>query len=469
MYMHSQKLIQIPSQIEPRRLPARPTGAARTRPGRSTGPMRAEGSDSSERLAGAVLSPIRWAVLLGILASLHVRFGLKIDRIGLALAAATYAGAALLLPRLRTPTLARATRERLMLAADLMFCGIAFLLSGGMRSPYFGLCYLAMLHTALVLGVPVSLVVAAGAVAAVLTHELLFPVEHRTLLHLSVLVGKLTFLPLIAMAGGLLARELREREMARRRAERRMLKLEAEEERVRREMEMARGVQQRLLPMPEPALRGLTVSTLSRPAAPIGGDIYDLIELPDGRLLIAVADVCGKGVPAALLTVAVQQGIRQFAGPDPAAVLAGVNRLLLENTPEDMYATAVCVVLDPIRGTATAAAAGHPPPLWWDAARRRLMPVASRGALLGLQPDWYGKSVQWQSGRGDALLLYTDGVLDAELDRKTRLGEERLAALLEDSAPEDAQEWVCRLEQALDDCAALPDDVTAVAVVRTPG
>ena len=65
-----------------------------------------------------------------------------------------------------------------------------------------------------------------------------------------------------------------------------------------------------------------------------------MVELPDGRLLIAVADVSGKGMPAALLTVAIRQGIRQFAGPDPAAVLAEVNTLLLENTPDEMFATA---------------------------------------------------------------------------------------------------------------------------------
>src|SRR5207249_9646510 len=126
-------------------------------------------------------------------------------------------------------------------------------------------------------------------------------------------------------------------------------------------------------------------------------------------------------------------------------------------------------ILDPILGDATAATAGHPPPLWWDAAQRRLKPVGSRGALLGLQPDWYGKSVRWQLGTGDALLLYTDGVLDAELDRKNRLGEERLASLMGGSAPEDAQEWIGRLQKALDGCATLPDDVTAVAVMRALG
>src|SRR4029077_10605450 len=106
-------------------------------------------------------------------------------------------------------------------------------------------------------------------------------------------------------------------------------------------------------------------------------DIYDLVELPDGRLLVAIADVCGQGLPAALLSVAVQHRIRQFAQPDPAAVLAGVNQLLFEKAPDDMFATAACVVIDPRDGSAAAAGARHPPPPPW--ARIRARPGAGRG------------------------------------------------------------------------------------------
>src|SRR5207249_1122529 len=137
--------------------------------------------------------------------------------------------------------------------------------------------------------------------------------------------------------------------------------------------------------------------------------------------LLAIADVCGKGVPAALLTVAVQQGIRQFAGPDPAAVLAGVNRLLLENIPDDMFVTAACVVLDPRDGSAVAAAAGHPPPLWWDATEGRLRPIAASGVSLGLLPDWSGATQRFRLAPGDALILYTDGLLDLKIRAEERL------------------------------------------------
>jgi sigma-B regulation protein RsbU (phosphoserine phosphatase) len=151
---------------------------------------------------------------------------------------------------------------------------------------------------------------------------------------------------------------------------------------------------------------------------------------------------------------------------DPAVVLAEVNKLLVANTPEEMFATAACVVLDPREGSATDAAAGHPPPLLWDQRRRRVSPLGCQGVALGLLPEWSGITEQWQLAPGDALLLYTDGVLDAMLVEKQRIGEERLSKLLGRTPPLHAEEWIGRLRSALDNCMAWPDDLTAVAVVR---
>jgi len=186
------------------------------------------------------------------------------------------------------------------------------------------------------------------------------------------------------------------------------------------------------------------------------------------RLLVAIADVCGQGLAAALLSVSVQRGIRQFAQPDPAAALAGVNQLLFEKAPEEMFATAACVVIDPHNGSAAVAVAGHPPPLCWDDSRRRLIPISAHGPALGLRVDWTGPTEQWQLSPNDTLILYTDGVLDAKLDKQERLGDERLAELLGRAAPVDAPEWVERLRCALDGCLELPDDVTIVAIRREP-
>jgi serine phosphatase RsbU (regulator of sigma subunit) len=419
-----------------------------------------------ERVSGWVLTPVRWVVVLGILLSIQLRFGLAINRPIILASVAIYALAAVALPRMRGRPLAPSAIQRLLLAADLLFSAAIFHSSDGIRSPYFGLWYLALIHAALLLGPRAGLEIATAVSVLVVARELAQPGSLAALLDVNFALGKLPFLLLVAWAAGRLAQDVREREAARRGAERRALTLEAEEARVRQEMEFARRVQESLLPLVTPPLPGFSLATLSCPARQVGGDTYDLIELPDGRLLIAIADVCGKGVPAALLAVAVQQGIRRFAGPEPAEVLAGVNRLLRENIPEEMFVTAACVVLDPHDGSAAASTAGHPSPLWWDHSRRCLAPVTGRSLALGLLPEWSGSTERWRLAPGDALLLYTDGVPDVKTDEQERLGEERLTELMGRSAPNDAQDWLARLRLTLDGCLEWPDDVTAVAVRR---
>jgi serine phosphatase RsbU (regulator of sigma subunit) len=423
-----------------------------------------------EQFSGSVLTPVRWVVLLGILASLPLHFPSQIDRSGILVAIAAYAVVAAGLPRLRRRPLTVYAIARLFLAADLLFSAAIYHFSGGVRSPYFGLWYIALIHAALLLGPNAALGISAGVAVVVIASELALPGTHGASLRtLDFSLGKLPFLLLIAWAAGRLAQEIKDREASRRHAERRALTLEAEEAQIRNEMEIARQVQESLLPIAPSTPPEVTLASFSRPAREVGGDTYDVVELPDGRLLVAIADVSGKGVPAALLTAAIQQGFRQYAGPDPAAVLAGVNRLLLENTPDEMFVTATCIVIDPRTGVAAAAGAGHPPPLWWDGAHQRLVPVPASGLPLGLMPEWSGTTERWQMAPGDTLLLYTDGVLDAKVSERERLGEERLATLLARAAPESAQEWVDRLRQALNRCVEWPDDVTIVAMGWAPG
>jgi sigma-B regulation protein RsbU (phosphoserine phosphatase) len=233
----------------------------------------------------------------------------------------------------------------------------------------------------------------------------------------------------------------------------------------RHEMALARRVQQSLLPALSPP-PGLTVAACFRPAQAVGGDTYDFLPLPDGRLLVAIVDASGHDLAAALLSVVVQQGIRCLAQPDPNAVLAGVNHLVWEAAPEEMFATAACVVIDPRDGAVTSAVAGHPPPLYWDHARGRLVAVSGHGPALGVEPEWRGPTEQWQLAPRDTLLLYTDGVLDARWTERERFGEKRLVELLSRTAPVGAEEWVDRLWQALEDCWDRPDDVAFVAVHR---
>src|SRR5262249_39597079 len=146
---------------------------------------------------------------------------------------------------------------------------------------------------ALLLGPRKGLCLAVGAAALVVTGEATMPGGRGRAFDVNFALSRLPFLLLIIWAAGRLAQELRHREAALRQSERRALKRAAKEEQVRQEMEAARRVQQSLLPSPAEPPPGLTVATLFEPAREVGGDIYDLIELPDGRLLVAIADVCG--------------------------------------------------------------------------------------------------------------------------------------------------------------------------------
>jgi sigma-B regulation protein RsbU (phosphoserine phosphatase) len=131
-----------------------------------------------------------------------------------------------------------------------------------------------------------------------------------------------------------------------------------------------------------------------------------------------------------------------------------------------MFATAACVVINPRNGHVTAAVAGHPPRLYWDHAQGRLVGKREHGPALAFGPCWSGPTLRWQLAPEDALLLYTDGVLDARWTERERLGEERLIELLSRSAPVGAGEWVNRLRRALEGCREQLDDVTFVAIQR---
>jgi hypothetical protein len=153
-----------------------------------------------EEVSGAVLTPIRWVVLLGILASYQLKFGLqhRVDQQAVLATVAVYAALAAVLPHLRGRPFTPRAVTRLLLAADLLFSAAVFHFSDGIRSPYFGLWYLAMIHAALVLEMRASMALAAGTAALVVAHECLLPAGQPVLPDMDMAIGKLPFLLLIA-------------------------------------------------------------------------------------------------------------------------------------------------------------------------------------------------------------------------------------------------------------------------------
>jgi sigma-B regulation protein RsbU (phosphoserine phosphatase) len=230
---------------------------------------------------------------------------------------------------------------------------------------------------------------------------------------------------------------------------------------ISQELETARRIQSSLLPRRMPEVRGLTVAARYLPMADVGGDLYDFLAADPERVGILVADVSGHGVPAALIASMVKVALAAQAehASDPAAVLAGMNRILQGNL-ERGFVTAAYIHMD--GETATYASAGHPPLLIWR--EGRVEEVRQESLPLGRFRRAEYRNQELRLSPGDRLLLYTDGVTEALSPAGEPFGDERLRDLLAASGEPDAilgrlAEWTGR--------EALDDDVTLVVAQRS--
>jgi sigma-B regulation protein RsbU (phosphoserine phosphatase) len=199
------------------------------------------------------------------------------------------------------------------------------------------------------------------------------------------------------------------------------------------EMELAKQVQSRLLVQAAPKLRSATFAGRCVQARAVGGDYYDFIDLGSGRVGLALADVSGKGFPAALLMASLQASLRsRLAGDrlDLPVQLGAVNQLLHRSSEVNRFATLFFGVYDDDRRTLRYANCGHNPPvvLRADGSIDRLPPTA---AALGLFDDWPCETAEVGLGSGDLLAVFSDGVPEAFSDDGEEFGEARLIAALE--------------------------------------
>jgi len=193
------------------------------------------------------------------------------------------------------------------------------------------------------------------------------------------------------------------------------------------EQEEARRIQQNLLPRAAPSLPGFQLEAACAPAGAVGGDWYDYIPLADGRMALVLADVSGKGMPAALLMSAARGIVRSLAplANGPGEVLSRVNRVLLDDFLTGRYVTMIYAVLDPARRSLTFASAGHPWPLLCHGTE--VLPLhTDAGMPLGLLPGEFTEhTVTLPSD--SRLLFYTDGISEALNCQDEEFGNERLA------------------------------------------
>ncbi len=194
------------------------------------------------------------------------------------------------------------------------------------------------------------------------------------------------------------------------------------------ELKIARDIQMGLLPADATGIAkraGLELDALLEPAREIGGDFYDVVQLADGRVLVSVGDVSGKGIPAALfMAVAVtliRSAARQFSAPDE--IVRHVNAGLAANNPRGMFVTMFCCIVDLTEMTMCCANAGHPSPVLLRAGEAPALPFESTGTPVAMFEEIDVQSSLHKLCPGDSVVIYTDGVTEA-FNEKGELFEE---------------------------------------------
>jgi len=206
-----------------------------------------------------------------------------------------------------------------------------------------------------------------------------------------------------------------------------------ERERIEQELRVARLIQQTLLPKTLPELPGYDVAAYYQPAREVGGDFYDFVDLEDGRLGLVVGDVTDKGVPAALVMATTRTMLRAAAQRlfSPGEVLQRVNDVLVADIPPNMFVTCLYAVLEPESGRIVYANAGHDLPYRRRAGRSEgAEELRATGMPLGLMPGMNYEEKEIELGKGESVLFYSDGLVEAHDERREMFGFPRLQGLV---------------------------------------
>lgn len=204
--------------------------------------------------------------------------------------------------------------------------------------------------------------------------------------------------------------------------------LEKAQAQIKRELDIARALQIAILPATFPARPGCDGAARMLPATTMGGDFYDFIALPNAKVGLVMADVSGKGVPAAFFMAVSRTNLRDFAVHHelPGACLAHTNDVLCEQNPMDLFVTVFYCILDPVSGLLRYANGGHNPPCLRRADGSVELLSGAGGLVLGAMPGVSFPDHAVQLLPGDRLVLYTDGVTEAFNSAEEAYGMDRL-------------------------------------------
>ena len=237
------------------------------------------------------------------------------------------------------------------------------------------------------------------------------------------------------------------------------------------ELDVASRMQQSILPTVFPKIPGYQVFGQMEAAREVGGDFFDIVNLEGGRIGLTIADVSGKGVPAALFMMSSRTLMKGSAigMPDPGDVLEEVNGLLEADNEAAMFVTLFYAVLDPESGTLQYANGGHNPPLIVHPGGSSALLPTTGGVALGVMAGLAYRQSVATLAPGDIAVLYTDGVTEAMNANDEEFGVERLQAVFEERQPDSARAVSEAIFDAVHEFAGntpQSDDITCLIVMR---
>ncbi len=246
----------------------------------------------------------------------------------------------------------------------------------------------------------------------------------------------------------------------------------ARRERLSREVEIAREVQERLFPQQLPEIAGLDYDGACRPALGVGGDYYDFLPLAGGRLGIALGDVSGKGIAAALTMASLQASLRaevSRGSGEVGSIVAAVNRLLHGATAQNRYATFFYAQYDPAKGEMVYVNAGHNAPMLFRGCQANgdVQRLETGGTVVGLLPGASYSDAAIAMEEGDLLVLFTDGITETATAADEEWGEARLISTIKEHKDLCSRDLIARIMSAADQFAGgaeQHDDMTLVVM-----
>jgi serine phosphatase RsbU (regulator of sigma subunit) len=244
-----------------------------------------------------------------------------------------------------------------------------------------------------------------------------------------------------------------------------------EKRRMEHELAIAGDIQQNLLPREAPTINGWDITGTNTPCYTIGGDYFDFIQRPSGRLAFALGDVSGKGAGAALMMMVLRATVHSAASKkekDVVSIMSETNAAMFHNSPEQAYVTFFVGDLDPETGELLYVNAGHIPPIVYRARSGEVERLETGGTVLGMfevAPFEQGKS---KLDVGDVLVVFTDGISESWGADGEEFGEERLGELVRKKAKLSASELMNTIQKEVDSFSTgrATDDRTLIVIKR---